>query len=109
MQINFTYEEGAGVYEHLLKTLTADGLAIEIYFDGLDAAVISLGGSEYEVSEDGYKGLYVNFGSGMAMNIIPVASLIQQANAQIEDIVREGAIEARDWDRHVKSYSEPSL
>lgn len=40
MQINFTYEEGRGSLDHILKTVTADGLSIQIGFIGLDATYI---------------------------------------------------------------------
>lgn len=106
--IQFTYEEGRGAFDHKLITKTSDGAEIEIGFMGLEAEYVYLNGHEMEVAGDDYKGLFVNFGHGLDLKFMPIASVIQQANAQIEDIAHEQAVDARSWERHVIS-CQPSL
>ena len=108
--MNITFEHGTSAgFDHILKTTSTDGTEIEIGFNGFDAKIIYISGHEMEVSSDDYKGLYLNFGRGLEMKFIPVATVIQQANAQIEDIVSEIETEAANWDRHAQSFSQPSL
>lgn len=108
MQISFEYQERGGIYNHSLETKSPAGVDIIVYFDGLDASVIDLNGVEYECAEDAYKGLAVDFGSGLNVLWIPVATIIQQANAQIDDFVSEITKETREWNRHVQSFSQPA-
>ena len=89
MKINFEYEEYNG---HRLTTTSDDGTEIEILFNGFDADYYYINGNEFEVKNDDYKGLYVMFGG----EVMPIANVIQQANAQIEDIVAETEQEQAD-------------
>lgn len=107
-QIDFTYEEGTANYPHILKT-NASGTPVSILFSGLDAEIVCVNGVDLEISKDQHKGIGLDFGVGLVPNWLPLATVIQQGNAQIEDIVREGDIESRNWDRHVQSFSHPSL
>jgi len=109
MNIPFSYEEPSSYFDHYLIAKTSDGLEIKIGFKGFEAEYIYISEHEMEVASDDYKGLYVNFGHGLEMKIIPIASVIQQANAQIDFIVAEVEAEQRDWDRHVASFSQAQL
>lgn len=108
MQIDFTYEQGTGYCDHVLKAKSPSGVDIAVYFDGLDASTIDLNEIEYDCDKDAYKGLAVDFGRGLNVLWVPVATIIQQANAQINDFVSEITKETREWSRHVQSFSQPA-
>jgi hypothetical protein len=101
MKINFDYEEGGCVFDHYLIATTADGLRLQICFEGLDATYVYINGIEYKVASDDLKGHYFDFGEKLKPNCIPAANVIQQANAQIDDIVREIEQEEKDYEAHI--------
>lgn len=99
MKIQFDFEE-IETDEYTLTATTADGLEITIYFDGLDADTISTNLFETHVTSDDYKGLYVDFGTKLVPHIMSLTEVIQQANAQIDDFVKENQPEKSDYDEH---------
>lgn len=104
MNINFTYAEGRGSFDHVLKLVTIDGADIEIGFDGMDASHIYVSGHEMSVKSDDYKGLYVNVGRApLSPRIITLASLIRRAEDDLEDIIGSCAAESKEWAAHIRS------
>jgi hypothetical protein len=102
MKIYFEYEEGGHVFDHILIATTADGLHITIGFEGLDATYVYMKGIEYKIADDDLTGFWFDFGEEkLKPNCIPAANVIQQANAQIDDIVREIEQEEKDYEAHI--------
>jgi len=102
MKINFDYDEGDGTFDHFLRAVTADGLRLKIGFEGLDATYVYINGIEYKVADDDLTGFWFDFGEEkLKPNCIPAANVIQQANAQIDDIVREIEQEEKDYEAHI--------
>jgi folylpolyglutamate synthase/dihydropteroate synthase len=108
MHITFTYEEST-YFDHALKTTTADGAVIEILFKDLDATHFYINDIEYDVNTDQYKGLYVSFGNGLEVVTLPVANVIQQANAQIEGFAAEVEQSQRDEEAMSRELSSPYM
>jgi len=98
--ISFSYD-GDGD-RHVLETVTSDGASITIGFDGLDADWVDINnyGVEWKAKSDDHKGVYVDFGTRLSPNFVPLSYVIRQAENQIEAIFEEVEQERKEQDAH---------
>lgn len=101
MKIEFKYVDDYSGHNLIAKT--DHGEEIEIWFNGLDADCIYIDGLEVEVNNDTLK----RFAARIGGEWVEIATIIQEANKQIEGIVAQTEQEDADEDAMASDLSSP--
>lgn len=101
MSLSFSYEEHLG---HVLKLTTDNGAVVKVHFKDLDSEYVTVDDDfEFMLSDDTLHALYVRIDQQM----YSLYQIANDADTQIDGIVREIEQEAKAQADHERFYSCP--
>jgi len=101
MKLLFLFDGDLEAEQYTVEIVSSEGLELSIHFKECEIDCFYIGGCEFTNERRNILNWdFLNFGKGLDLNILPLASVLQQATSQIQGMIEEYRQEAEDNERH---------
>jgi len=83
MKLLFLFDGDLEAEQYTVEIVSSEGLELSIHFKECEIDCFYIGGYEFTMKDANIiNGVFLNFGKGLDLNILPLASVLQQATSQ---------------------------